>query len=142
LDKEPVRVQGIAEYDAEMGTDSLTSGILDFGTATSLFTCSTLLVPYQNFRVFGTEGFIEIEVPVTIAPDQHARIWLEVNRKKEEIILPPVNQYTLQCDHFSKAILDDVPVPLPLKDAINNMKVIDGIRESAGKNTWISIDSN
>jgi len=41
------------------------------------------------------------------------------------------NQYTLQCDLFSNAILNNEPVPTPLEDAVNNMKIIEAVFERA-----------
>src|SRR3954452_21263482 len=42
---EPVRVLGLAEYDPRFGVDRLASAVLDFGTGTATFTCSTQLAP-------------------------------------------------------------------------------------------------
>jgi hypothetical protein len=35
--------------------------------------------------------------------------------------------YTLQGEAFSQAIIDDAPVPIPITDAIANMRVLDSI---------------
>ena len=48
-----------------------------------------------------------------------------MNGEVEEIA--PCDQYTIQGDLFSKAILDDGPVPVPVEDAVRNMAVIDAI---------------
>ena len=37
------------------------------------------------------------------------------------------DQYTIQAELFARAILDDGPVPVPVSDAIANMKVVDAI---------------
>ncbi|MCH7751792.1 MAG: Gfo/Idh/MocA family oxidoreductase, partial [Planctomycetes bacterium] len=42
---EPKRVLGVVDRDPEMKIDRLTSGILDFGSGKSTFTCSTQLTP-------------------------------------------------------------------------------------------------
>ncbi|GAI09663.1 unnamed protein product, partial [marine sediment metagenome] len=57
---EPWRVYGIMEEDPNMKVDRLTSGILEFNSGTSTFTCATQLVPYQRVNIFGTEGTIEL----------------------------------------------------------------------------------
>lgn len=139
LNQEPARVMGMIEYDKKMGVDRMASALLDFGSATSTFTCSTQLVPFQNFRIFGKKGFIDVEIPVNIPPDSATRVWLELNGKREEFAMEPQNQYTLQGDAFSKAILEDTPVPTPLADAINNMKVIEAIKESNLQGGWVTI---
>ena len=87
----------------------------------------------------GTEARIEIEIPVNTAPDAATRIWLHSKTGTEEMVFEAVDQYTLQGDAFSKAILNHTPVPLSLEDAINNMKVIEAVFQSSEKGTWISI---
>ena len=67
------------------------------------------------------------------------KITLETKEKSEVITFDPVDQYTLQGDAFSKAILEDTEVPTPLSDAVNNMKVIDAIVESSKKSRWIDL---
>ncbi|WP_295655215.1 Gfo/Idh/MocA family oxidoreductase [uncultured Mucilaginibacter sp.] len=136
---EPVQVVSLMDRDPVMGTDRITSGMLDFGDGKSAtFTCSTQLEPYQRVNILGTKGKLEIEIPVNAPPDVPAKMWLQINRIAEEITLVPVNQYTLQCDAFAKAILDDTEVPTPLTDALNNMKVIDAIIKSAEAKAWIN----
>ena len=49
------------------------------------------------------------------------------------------NQYTLQGDSFSKAILDNMEVPTPITDAVANMKVIDAVFRSSAEQVWIKV---
>jgi len=140
LGREPVRISAIMDLDPVMKTDRLSTGILDFSDGiTSSFTCSTQLMPYQRTQILGTDGRIEIEVPVNAPPDKVTRIWLQTKEEIEEITFEVVDQYMLQGEYFSKAILEDSPVPIPLEDAVNNMKVIDAFRESAEFGTWTNI---
>lgn len=139
FDAEPQRVIGSVEYDEVSQTDTFTSGILDFGSVTSSFTCSTRLMPYQRVNILGSEGRIEIEIPVNTPPDKSTQIWLHLKTGTEEIVFEPVDQYTLQCDAFSKCIINNEPVPIPLEDAVNNMKVIDAVIESSSSSAWISL---
>lgn len=140
FDREPLRVVSTANFDKVFKTDNLTSGMLDFGDGLSAsFTCSTQLEPYQRVNIMGTKGRLEVEIPVNVPADAHARLWLQRDKVIEEIKMKPVNQYTLQADAFSKAILDDTPVPVPLTDALNNMRVIDAVVKSAETNGWVSL---
>lgn len=139
FDREPERVIGTVELDPVFHTDRLASGILDFSTGTSTFTCSTQLMPYQRVNILGTEGRIEIEIPVNTPPDKPTRIWLSTKNGNEEIVFDPVDQYTLQADAFSKSILDNTAVPTNLEDAINNLKGIEAIFQSAQKNAWVKV---
>jgi predicted dehydrogenase len=47
-----------------------------------------------------------------------------------------VDQYTVEAEAFSRAILDGQPAPIPLEDAIANMKVIDAVFRSGKSGQW------
>jgi predicted dehydrogenase len=137
FEREPARVLGISEYDPAFGTDRLTSGILDFESGTSSFTCSTQLVPYQRVNIFGTEGRIEIEIPFNAPPDRPCKIWHQYDGEVREVVFDVCDQYALQGDAFSQAILNDTPAPYPLEDAVANMRAIESLAESARRGTWV-----
>jgi len=140
FEAEPQRVMGMVEYDARFKTDRLASGILDFGNGNSAtFTCSTQLANYQRVNIFGTKGRIEIEIPFNAPNDQPCRMWFQNETGIEEIILPKCDQYTIQGDLFSQAILDDTPVPTPLTDGVANMAVIEAVVKSASTNAWVQM---
>jgi predicted dehydrogenase len=134
---EPSRVFGLVEYDPQFKTDRFASAILDFGHGTSTFTCSTQLSPYQRVNIFGTEGRIEIEIPFNAPSDQPCKIWYEHDDKIEEIQFPICNQYTLQGDLFSQAVLNNTGAPTPIEDAVANMTVIEAVFRSARSGTWV-----
>ena len=134
---EPQRVCGVMEYDPRFKTDRLTSGILDFGDGTATFTCSTQLSPYQRVNIYGTEGRVEIEIPFNAPPDRPCRMWLQRGADIEEIALEICNQYTIQGDLFSQAVLHDIEVPTPLEDAVANMRVIEALIRSAKGGIWV-----
>lgn len=137
FEREPQRVFGIVEYDPQFKTDRLASGVLDFGVGTATFTCSTQIQPYQRANIFGTEGRIEIEIPVNTPNDKPTRMWLQRGTQVEEILLDVCDQYTLQGDAFSLAILNDTPVPTPLEDAVANMRVLEAVVESGKSGRWV-----
>jgi predicted dehydrogenase len=134
---EPQRVFGIAELDPEFKTDRIASGILDFGRGTATFTCSTQLTSYQRVNIFGTTGRVELEIPFNAPPDQPCKMWHQTKAGIEEITFDICDQYTIQGDLLSQAILNDTPVPTPLEDAVANMRVIEAVKESAQKGCWV-----
>jgi predicted dehydrogenase len=125
---EPVRVRAFLDRDPEFKTDRLASVILEYPQGHASFTCSTQLVPYQRMHIFGTTGHIEIEIPFNAPPDKPTRIF--INDEAEEF--PVCDQYTIQGELFSRAILENTEVPVPLEDALKNMIVIEEIFRSAG----------
>jgi predicted dehydrogenase len=140
--QEPARVVASIDRDPAMHTDRLTSAILEFpGGGQSIFTCSTQLVPYQRLQFLGAKGRIELEVPVNVAPDRPTRLLIDSGADLfgggiTVETFPACDQYTLQGDAFSKAILDNAEVPVPVEDAIRNMAVIEAIFRSAGTGRW------
>ena len=138
--KEPSRVVGLLDYDPRFNTDRVASGLMDFGDGlNSTFTCSTQMMPYQRCLIVGTEGSIEIDIPVNAPPDQEINIWLKNKASREEMTFGIVDQYHAQCDAMVNAIVNDTPVPTPLQDAVDNMRVIDAIIESGRSNTWVPL---
>ncbi len=136
FDSEPRRVMGLVEFDPEMNTDRLASGILDFGEHTSTFTCSTQLWKYQRVNIFGTTGRVEIEIPFNAPNKVPCRLWHETDAGLEEISLPVCDQYLIQGDLMSEAILNDTPVPTPIEDAVANMNVIEAVLSSDKSGQW------
>ena len=140
FNEEPEKIISNMDLDPVMKIDRLTSGMLRFPSGkTSTFTCSTQLMPHQRAIIFGDEGKIEVDIPVNAPPNETVKITLETKANKEVFTFDPIDQYTLQGDAFSKAILENTEVPTPLIDAVNNMKVIDAIVESSKKLQWISL---
>lgn len=131
FDDEPERVYGTIAYDPQFGVDCLASGTMVFGSGTSTFTCGTQLNPYQRVNIVGTEGRVEIEIPFNAPPDEPCRMWHQRGSDIEEIMLDVCDQYTIQADAFSRAVLDHTDVPTPLEDAVANMRVLEALKNSA-----------
>lgn len=136
---EPRRVLASVTIDEQFKTDTVASAIIDFGGITSTFTCSTKATPYQRVNIYGTTGRVEIKIPFNAPPDQPCIVYHETNDEIEELKLPIADQYTIQGDLMSKAILDESPVPTPLTDAIANMRVIEAIFRSGKSGKWEAI---
>ena len=141
--QEPVRVVGLVERDPAMKIDRLTSAILDFPGGQSIFTCSTQLEPHQRMQFLGTKGRIEIEIPFNAPKDQPTRLFIDATGDlsgsgitTEEF--PTADQYTMQGDAFSKAVLEGTEVLVPLEEAIANMAVIEAVFRSGETGQWES----
>jgi predicted dehydrogenase len=137
----PTRVVSSIDRDPEMHTDRLTSVLMDFEAGHAIFTCSTQLVPWQRVQFFGTKGRLEIEIPFNAPKDRPTRLNIDIGGDLTGSgitteTFPTADQYTIQGDAFSRAILDNTEVPVPLEDAIANMRVIDAIFRSAQSTHW------
>ncbi len=133
---EPRRVLGLVEYDPTFRVDRLASGILEFDAGTSTFTCSMQLSAYQRVNVVGTTGRVEIEIPFNAPAKKRCRLWHQSTSDFREIRLPKTDQYAVQGDLFSQAVLNNTVVPTPLGDAVANMRVIDAVFASAKAAAW------
>ncbi|HYO83860.1 MAG TPA: Gfo/Idh/MocA family oxidoreductase [Bryobacteraceae bacterium] len=139
FEQEPVRVSAAMQFDPEFHVDRLTSGLLEFPSGGHCtFTCSTQLIPYQRVHIFGMTGRIEIEIPFNAPPDRSCRIFVDTKGdlfgggiSVEE--LPVCDQYTIQGDAFSRAVLDGGEVPTSLEDSLANMEVIEAMRRAAAR---------
>ena len=139
--EEPRRCLGLVERDPKMGTDRLTSAVLDFPSGHSVFTCSTQLVPYQRMQFYGTRGRIEVEIPFNAPADRPVRIFIDdgsdiFGSGVEVREFAPCDQYTIQGDLFSRAVREGVEQPIPLEDAVRNMAAIEAIFRSAESGAW------
>ena len=144
FEREPARVAALVDRDPDMKTDRLSSALLDFAPGQAVFTCSTQLAPFQRMQVFGTKGRVELEIPYNIPPDEPSRIFIDdgsqlagKSARVEEF--PVADQYAIQADAFSRAILYHTEVPVPLEDAVANMRVIEAVLRSGQTSRWESL---
>jgi predicted dehydrogenase len=133
---EPVRISGAIERDPVSGVDTLASMLLEFPSGHAAGVCSTQLAPYQRVTLFGADARIEIEIPFNLPPDRRGRLRIDDGRTLdgsggEWIECKAANQYTIQGDELSAAILRRKPAPYPLEDSLANMRVIDALFASA-----------
>ncbi|MFK5971688.1 MAG: Gfo/Idh/MocA family oxidoreductase [Flavobacteriaceae bacterium] len=130
FDAEPKSVSAVIDYDPLLEVDILATGILEFDQGTTNFFSATQMVDNQQVTLFGTWGSIAFELPFNPPIDTPSKIWLTKDDKKTEVAFEICNQYTLQVDAFSLAIIEDSELPVNLQDAVSNMIVIEKLKES------------
>jgi len=139
--EEPRRVLGLVERDPATSVDTLTSMVLDFPSGHAVGTCSTRLIPYQRVQVFGDKGRIEIEIPFNAPSDRPCRMWIDpvgdlAGAAIDTIEFPICDQYRIQADAFSRAVLDGTDVAYPLELSLQNMRLIEAVFRSAETGRW------
>jgi predicted dehydrogenase len=142
--EEPHRVIGLIERDEHLGIDRLTSALLDFPAGQASFTCGTQIVPYQRMQLCGTRGRIEVEIPFNAPADKPTRLFIHdgsnlAGDNAEVIEFPACDQYTIQGDLFSRAIIENSAQAVPLEDAVKNMAVIDALFRSESSDGWETV---
>lgn len=130
FDAEPKSVSATIEYDAKSKVDILSSGILEFENGICTFFSAIQLMENQYVKVFGTEGYIEFNMPFNPPANKSSKIWLVKENVKKEIEFEACDQYTLQADAISLAILENKKVETGIDDAVNNMIIIEKLMES------------
>jgi predicted dehydrogenase len=143
LGREPRRVMGLLDLDPAFNVDRTASLMLDFDGVQVTGTCGTQMAPYQRVQIVGARGRLEVEIPFNAPPDRPCRLRLDTTgdlqgRGVETLDLDTCDQYTIQGDLFSKALLDGSDPPVPLEDSVQNMACIDAVFRSARTGRWES----
>lgn len=128
FDAEPVRVFARADYDKEYGVDMLACGILEFPAGRATFDAGFELPFRCDYEVVGSKG--RIVCPNAILPGETGRIIVEREGGTDTETFPGANQWTLEFEHLSSAILDDTPLAYDTVDAVKQQRVIDAIYRS------------
>jgi predicted dehydrogenase len=139
--EEPRRVMGLVDRDPASSVDTLTSMLLDFPSGHAIGTCSTRMLPYQRVQVFGPRGRIEVEIPFNAPGDRRCRLWFDpagslTGTGIETLEFPVCDQYTIQGDLFSAAVLDGTDPVYPLELSVQNMRLIEAVFRSAESGRW------
>ena len=133
---EPERVVARVSRDPEFGTDILSSAILDFGDVQATFVCGTQNFGHQHVSVFGTGGYITVELPFNIYPDVPVITVVHNGVGRRVVQNGPSDQYGLQFEEFSYAVREGLPVPTPPQDALANQRVLDALFASEKSGGW------
>jgi len=141
--EDPVRVAAQVAYDEKFGTDVLASVIMEFPSGQASFHVSTQLVPHQRMSFFGDRKRLDIEIPFNAPNYQPCRAFINegIFSDVKEIALayPVCDQYQVQGDAFSKAILEETEVPVPLENALGNIATIEAIFKAGKSKKWEEI---
>ena len=128
LDREPTGVSSSITRDPVMGIDCAGDFVLQFAGATATGTYGTQREPEQRVEIHGTCATFAIDIPFNAPPDRPCLATITgQDGSVERLAFDICDQYTLQGDDVSLAILEGRPAPYPLEDSIANLAVIDAI---------------
>ncbi|MDR7151022.1 putative dehydrogenase [Hydrogenophaga palleronii] len=147
FEAEPLRAVSLVDRDPVLGTDRLTSALLDFGGGRHVsFMVSTQSVPFQRVQVVGATGRIELFVPFNAARDTQMKLALDEDGQRDGSgitveTLPVADQYRLQVETFSRRVRGDAGPDKTngLADAVAQARVIDALWQSERSGRWESI---
>ncbi len=136
IGREPTRVISLIHRDPQLGTDILSSGILDFGTARSMFTIGTQTHPWQRVDVLGSDGELSVLLPFNPYPDTPMQVSVTTGLGTRQVYAPLTDHYVEMFEAFSRAVREGGSAPTPPEDAIANMKVLDALFKSEKSGAW------
>lgn len=134
--EEPRAVRAWWKIDPVSGVDIAASAVLEFSAGrTALVSCSFEGWANGMYRIIGRKGVIEVPRALILGlgtrTGEAAIITMDKDGNRSEEILPDTDHYQLIVEAFAEAVLNGKPVPLPVSDALNNMRVIDAFAQSA-----------
>jgi predicted dehydrogenase len=142
MEADPTRIVSTIDWDPNFKTDRLAGALVEFPGARHLtFTVSTQSNVYQRVTIVGEKARLTVEVPFNAPIDRPTRIVIDDGRdlhgggaRVEEF--PVCDQYGLQGDAFSKAVIEGKPFEFSAEDAVINMRVIEAAFRSAKSGAW------
>ena len=126
---EPDSVEATARH--HRGVDVVTSAVLSFPTGHATFTVSVEQAGSQGMHIVGTKGSISIVRPYNPWIGQDATITIETATGVDAQTIPETDQFQIEIERFSSAILSGREFEVPMHDSLSNMDVIDRVFAAA-----------
>ena len=141
FEAEPLRVMGLLEIDPRFGVDRLASAILEFPRGHAIFTCSTQLQPYQTVDILGHARPHRHRDPVEHAaraaePPAGRRRRAPGRGRPRGGVVSGVRSMGRRVRPLLRGHRSGGPAPVPIEDAVANMRVLDAIARSARTGRW------
>jgi predicted dehydrogenase len=142
----PQRVVAAIDRDPRFGIDRLTSALFDYGDSHATFTVGTQSgsaswATSQQFNVLGSRGWLRCNFPFA-----HARptaCQMELGDESSVGALPtrridfePADHYQLQIERFSRLLLGEAVPAWPIETALDTLRLIEALQESARSGAW------
>ncbi|KLN62015.1 oxidoreductase [Kiloniella spongiae] len=142
---EPVAVSAKVKYDKDFGTDVFASCRADFGDFEMTMYVATQLAHRQEISFHGDKGWIEVSAPFNAGLYDADKVTLHntSHSEKQEFHFPGANQYKLQIEAFSRAVLTrtsaDIAKVFTLENSQKNQRLIDTIYVAGESGLWENI---
>ena len=129
----------------EVGADIVTSGVLDFGNDAEgrarfgHFDISFERSRKSEYEIIGTKGWVKCHAAWVFQNDVPVISWALEDGKYAEERFAPSNHFTLEIQHFSDCVLNNMAPYLSFADAKANCKVIEAVLESVSNGGLVSL---
>ncbi len=143
---EPLRASALGEVDGRFGTLASATALMQFPEGTASFTISTKMRRMQRFSIVGSEGRIEVMLPVmpvggpaVVAVDSRD---VTPPAPPRELIFDGAPQFRLQMEAFARAVRGVEPPAVRLADAMGNMLALDAVARSIEQDgAWVRVEA-
>lgn len=140
----PDRVSALGEVDRRFGTLASASALMHFRRGTASFTVSTKMRRLQRFNILGTEGRIEVMLPVM--PVGGPAVVLVDSRDiappapPREIVFEGAAQFRLQMEAFARVVRGLEAPLVSMADTLGNMHALDALARSVRLDgAWVDV---
>lgn len=129
---EPDAVVARTRDSRDAGVDTDMAAVLEYDDGALARVASGFDTPAtQTYRVEAENGWLEAETAFDIGPDEPATIEYAVDGRTAVETFDPVDQYTLEVEHFADAVERGRTPRIDADETVANMAVIDAVYESA-----------
>ena len=141
--EEPTRVFAHIVENPQSGVDVMASAIMEFPKGSATFTCGMNMERWQTMQFFGSNKTLEVHVPFNAPNDRPNKLYINqgdiLDKYKEAILLPALDQYAVHVAHFADAVLFNKEVAVPLEDTYLNTQIIEALFRSGKTGKWESL---
>ena len=142
---EPKRVAAIADVEAAVGVATYFSGVMEFEAGVASFTVSSRLRRFQRFLIVGTEGSLDVRVPVMPHATRPTQVIADLSdtpltADPEVLEFGPVPSFRAQIESFADAVRNGTPAPFGLDSSIKNAAALEALEQSAAEDgAWTQV---
>ena len=137
---EPDRVYAHSDDSRGTGVDTELAGVLEYDDGSSARIASGFDTPkVQRYRIEATNGWIEVPDAFDAPTDEALELDYEIDGQRHTEQFDPVDQYRLEVEGFADCVENDSQPLIDGAEAVANMRVIDGLYESATRGTPVDL---
>jgi len=142
---EPKRVAAVADVEAAVGVATYFSAMMEFDAGVASFTLSSRLRRFQRFLIVGTEGSLDVRVPVMPHPTRATQVVADysdtpLTADPEVLDFGPVPSFRAQIEGFVGTVRDGIPAPFDGQFSLANAVTLEALDSSSRQGgAWVSI---
>ena len=142
---EPQRVAAVADVEAAVGVPTYFSAMMQFDQGVASFTLSSRLRRFQRFLIVGTEGSLDVRVPVMPHATRATQVIADyvdtpLTGDPEVLEFGPVPSFRAQIENFVDSIRNGTPAPFDGRSSVANALALEALDNSARHNgAWVSV---